>query len=182
MLPMNQKQTVPEFIIEFSPRQERANIIIHILGIFFGIIAIPFLIDMAKDQTTSHIISISIYAFCFLMLFASSTLYHSVKRYRLKLLFKKLDRISIYFLIAGTYTAIIRYYLFDNTGIVLLSILWTLTLGGIFFEIFLTDRFNIFSVFVYLIMGLIFVFVPEHFFSSMPQGIMLLVLGGCALY
>ena len=170
MLTMKQKETEPEFIIEFTPRQERANIIIHILGIFFGVIAIPFLIDMAKDQTTSHIISLSIYAFCFLMVFASSTLYHSVRRYRLKLLFKKLDRISIYFLIAGTYTAIIRYYLFDTTGIVLLSILWTLVLAGIFFEILFPGKFNIISVIFYLIMGLIFVFVPYHFFFFYAHG------------
>lgn len=182
MLTMKERETRPEFIIEFSPAQERANIIIHITGIIFGIIAIPFLIDMAKEQTASHIISISIYAFCFLMLFANSTLYHSVKRYRLKMLFKKLDRISIYFLIAGTYTAIIRFYLFDTTGFVLLSILWTLVLGGIFFEIFFPGKFNIMSVIFYLIMGLIFVFVPGHFFSSMPAGIMLLVLCGVAMY
>jgi len=182
MLPLKQKETTPEYIVEFTPRQERANIIIHTLGIFFGIIAIPFLIDMAKDQTISHIISLSIYAFCFLMVFACSTLYHSVRRYRLKLLFKKLDRISIYFLIAGTYTAIIRFYLFDTTGIVLLSILWALVLAGIFFEILFPGKFNIISVIFYLIMGLIFVFVPYHFFSSMPTGIILLILCGVAMY
>ena len=149
-----------EFVHEFPRRQELANIIIHIAGILFGITAIPFLIAMTSDQNTSHIISISIYAFCFLMVFASSTLYHSVRRYRLKILFKKLDRISIYFLIAGTYTAIIRFYLFDTTGIVLLSILWALVLAGIFFEILFPGKFNIISVIFYLIMGLIFVFVP----------------------
>lgn len=169
-------------MIEFSPPQERANIIIHILGIIFGIIAIPFLIDMAKEQTASRIISISIYAFCFLMLFAFSTLYHSVKRYRLKMIFKKLDRISIYFLIAGTYTAIIRFYLFDATGIVLLSILWALVIAGIFFEVLFPGKFNIMSVIFYLIMGLIFVFVPYHFFASMPSPIILLILAGVAMY
>ncbi|MEP6846292.1 MAG: hemolysin III family protein [Panacibacter sp.] len=89
---------------------------------------------------------------------------------------------SIYFLIAGTYTAIIRFYLFDGIGFTLLIILWSLVLAGIFFEIFFPGKFNIFPVIVYLIMGLIFIFVPHHFFSSMPEGIMLLVLTGVALY
>lgn len=172
----------PEFVQEFPHRQELANIVIHVMGILFGIAAVPFLITMASDQNTSHIISVSIYAFCFLMLFASSTLYHATKRYKLKMLFKKLDRISIYFLIAGTYTAIVRFYLFDSTGIVLLTVLWALVLAGIFFEIFFPGKFNIISVVFYLIMGLIFLFVPQHFFAHMPVEIILLVLCGVVLY
>src|SRR6266498_3307657 len=85
-------------------------------------------------------------------------------------------------LIAGTYTPIIRYYLYDSTGIVLLSILWLLAIGGILFECFLPKRSNIFSVIFYLIMGLIFLFVPEHFFASMPGGVTALVLAGIILY
>lgn len=179
---MNKQDLLPEFIDEFGPRQELANIIIHALGIIFGIAAIPFLIDFASDQNTSHIISICVYALCFLMVFTFSTLYHFVRRYKLKMLFKKLDRISIYFLIAGTYTAIIRYYVFDTTGVVLLCILWSLVVGGIFFEIFFPGRYNAFSVLSYLIMGLIFVFVPDHFFALMPAGIIMLVLCGVGLY
>src|SRR5690242_1512918 len=139
---------------EFTPQQELANIIIHFLGIVFGVIAIPFLIAQAPNESTSHFISIGVYALCFLMVFCFSTLYHSTKKYKLKCLCKKLDRISIYFLIASTYTPIIRFYLYDNTGIVLLCILWTLVVAGVFFEIFFPDKFNSFSVVFYLIMGL----------------------------
>ena len=179
---MNGNEMRPEFIDEFGRRQELANIIIHGAGIIFGLTAIPFLINMSATQNASHVISVSIYAFCFLMVFTSSTLYHSVRRYKLKMMLKKLDRISIYFLIAGTYTAIIRYYLFDTTGYVLLAVLWSLVLAGIFFELLLPDKFNVFSVVFYLLMGLIFLFVPQHFFSSMPVEIIALVLTGVALY
>lgn len=179
---MNAQDSTPEFIDEFGKQQELANIIIHILGIMFAIVAIPFLLDFASDGNISHIICVSIYALCFLMTFTSSTLYHSVRRYKRKMLFKKLDRISIYFLIAGTYTAIIRYYLFDSIGITILSILWSLVLAGIFFEIFFPDKYNIFSLVSYLLMGLIFIFVPHHFFASMPYGVAALVLIGVALY
>jgi len=172
-----------EYIDEFTPQQEMANIIIHVLGILFGLVAVPFLIHLAAQHNdASRMLSISIYALSFVMLFTCSTLYHSVRKYKLKTLFKKFDRISIYFLIAGTYTPIIRYYLFDGTGIILLSILWALVIAGIFFEVFFPDKFNLFSVVFYLIMGLIFVFVPNHFFSSMPTGIIILVLTGVVLY
>ena len=179
---MNRPDTEPGLVYEFSRRQERANVIIHIIGILFGVGAIPFLFIMARDQHAGYIISIIIYAFCFLLLFTSSAMYHASKRYKVKRFFKKLDRISIYFLIAGTYTAIIRYYLFDGTGIVLLSVLWGLVVVGIFFELFFPGKFNLISVLFYLVMGLIFVFVPNHFFSSMPTQVMALVLCGVGLY
>ena len=77
---MKKQDIQPEYFQEFTPRQELANILIHILGIIFGLVAIPFLITLAKNHNTSHIISVSVYAFCFLMLFACSTLYHAVRR------------------------------------------------------------------------------------------------------
>ena len=50
-----------------------------------------------------------------------------------------IDHISIYFLIAGTYTPFLLNYMMNKTGITLLSILWGLTLVGIFFKIFLPE-------------------------------------------
>jgi hemolysin III len=168
---------------EFTPEQEFANIIIHLLGVLFGIIAIPFLVSLtAQNHDASFLISITVYGLCFLMVFTCSTTYHALKKQELKCLFKKLDRISIYFLIAGTYTPIVRFYLYDNTGIIFLIVLWTLVIFGILFEIFFPDQFNVFSVIFYLTMGLIFLFAPDHFFSSMPWGIAALVLGGVVLY
>lgn len=179
---MKQVEQERQMAAAFTRREELANIVIHILGIVFGAAAIPFLLTMAGTDSPGHVISLCIYAFCFLLLFTSSTLFHSARNHKRRMLLKKLDRISIYFLIAGTYTAIIRFYLFDGTGIVLLSILWGLVLGGIFFELFFPDKFNLMSVLFYLLMGLIFVFVPNHFFAGMPAGVMTLVLTGIGLY
>ncbi|MEP6846293.1 MAG: hemolysin III family protein [Panacibacter sp.] len=84
------KQIHPEYIDEFTPGQEQANILIHILGIVFGLVAIPFLITMSSDRNASQLVSIGVYAFCFLMLFLSSTLYHAVRRRTLKMILKSL--------------------------------------------------------------------------------------------
>ena len=70
----------------------------------------------------------------------------------------------------------------DCKGLVLLSVLWGLVVVGIFFELFFPGKFNLISVLFYLVMGLIFVFVPNHFFSSMPTQVMALVLCGVGLY
>lgn len=180
----NNNQNSPEVDEpEFAVPQERANILIHVSGILFGLVLAPILIikSTAKDDS-SGVVSACIYSFCFLMMFVSSTLYHIAIRKKLRQLFKKLDRISIYFLIAGTYTPIIWHYLFDQTGIILLCILWGLVLIGILFEVFFPDRFNIFSVASYLVMGMIFLFVPHHFFSALPPSVTVLVLAGVLCY
>jgi Haemolysin-III related len=46
-------------------------------------------------------------------------------------LFKKFDHISIYFLIAGTYTPFLLVYVNKSFGITLLAVLWGLTAAGV---------------------------------------------------
>lgn len=168
---------------EFDRPQERVNILLHIIGILFGLTAIPVLISksVVKDDNAG-VASVCIYGACFLLLFTASTLYHLSVRKKLRLFFRKLDRMSIYFMIAGTYTPIIWHYIYDSTGIALLCILWGLVLTGIIFELFFPNRFNVFSVAAYLIMGLIFLFVPRHFFSSLPPSVTALIIAGVACY
>ena len=137
-------------------KQELTNSIIHGFGIIFGIIAIPLLIALAtKSENTAGVIGASIYGFCFLQLFTFSTLYHGFQNPQVKRVLEILDHISIYFLIAGTYTPFILIYLNNTFGIILLSILWGLTVFGIFFKIFYTGRWNLLSTFIYIAMGLI---------------------------
>jgi len=177
----NKKQELVD--LEFTPQQELPNVLIHVLGICFGLIAVPFLIALTlTNHNTGTIASTIIYGLCFLMLFICSTTYHALKNKYWRRFFKKLDRICIYFLIAGTYTPIIQVYLLNLTGIVLLTVLWICVLIGIFFEIFLPDKFNVLSIIFYVLMGLTFLFVPNHFFAYMPGKIISLFLFCAALY
>ena len=168
---------------EFGRPQELANILLHAIGILFGLMATPLLISKssAKDSDAG-VASVCIYSACFILLFTASTLYHLCVRKKWRCLFRKIDRISIYFMIAGTYTPILWHYLHNGTGIALLCILWGLVLMGILFELFFPDRFNIFSVISYLIMGLIFLFVPHAFFAALPPSVTTLVICGVACY
>lgn len=167
---------------EFTLQQERIHASLHVLGILFGLVAVPMLLTSAVNNDIYSLYCLSIYGFCFISVYTFSTLYHSTTHVRLKKMFKKLDRISIYFLIAGTYTPIIRFYLYDTTGIILLTALWCFVVVGIFFEQYYPDRYPVVSITFYLLMGLIFMFVPIHFFAAMPQKIITLVLSGVVLY
>jgi hemolysin III len=164
-------------------QQELVNGISHGAGVLFGLIFVPFLIIAAtKNIHTGGVIATCIYGFGFLMVFTFSTLYHSFQQPGVKKLLKIFDHISIYFLIAGTYTPFIIIYVNNRFGISLLIALWSLTLIGIFFKIFFTGRFEVLSTIVYLLMGLLLLAGGNTFFVAMPNSVILLIVTGGVLY
>lgn len=167
----------------YTLKQEVVHSMIHAFGILFGIISIPVLTALAaKNANVQGIVGASIYGFCFLMLFTFSTLYHGIQHPQVKRTLEIFDHISIYFLIAGTYTPFLLIFLFDSFGITLLAVLWGLTLLGIFFKIFFTGRFDIVSVIIYLLMGWIMVVGGRRFFREVPSDVLLFLLIGGVLY
>ena len=163
--------------------KELANSIIHGIGILFGIAAIPFLTVLAvRSNNIPVIVGACVYGFCFLMLFTFSTGYHGIQQPRVKKVFEILDHISIYFLIAGTYTPLILSYMHNSSGIIMLYVLWGLAIAGTFFKICYGCRFNILSTIVYLLMGWMLVWTGNDFFEYMPNNIISLVIGGGVLY
>lgn len=167
----------------FTLKQEVVHSMIHAFGILFGMVSIPILTVMAaRDAHTAGIVGASIYGFCFLMLFVFSTLYHGFQHPQVKRVLEIFDHISIYFLIAGTYTPFILIYLLNTFGITLLSILWSLTVLGIFFKIFFTGRFEAVSLIIYFLMGWIFVWGGKQFFAAIPADVLLFLIIGGLLY
>ena len=164
-------------------KQELVNSIVHGFGIIFGVVSIPLLIAFAiKSDNTPGVIGATIYGFSFLQLFTCSTLYHGFQHAQAKRIFEILDHISIYFLIAGTYTPFLLIYMYNSFGITLLSILWSLTAMGIIFQIFFTSRFKIMSTLVYIAMGSIMIVGGRTFFENIPSEIIVMILIGSGLY
>ena len=164
-------------------QQELVNSIIHGFGIIFGIVGIPVLIAFAiKSDNTPGIIGAAIYGFCFLQLFTSSTLYHGFQHAEAKRVLQILDHISIYFMIAGTYTPFLLIYMNNTFGITLLTVLWTLTAIGIIFKIFFTGKWNLISTLAYVAMGGIMLVGGRTFFDSIPFGVMIMIIIGGVLY
>jgi hemolysin III len=164
-------------------REERMNSMTHAVGILFGIVCIPILIlNALESSVASIIIGTAVYGFSFLMVFTFSSLFHWNRNEKIRRLFLILDHISIYFLIAGTYTPFILIFINNSFGMMLLSVLWGLTLLGIFFKIFYTGRFEIVSTIIYLIMGWMLLTGANEFFANMPSSVITLIITGAALY
>ncbi len=164
-------------------RLEIANSITHGIGIIFGIAALPVLSALAanKDNTIA-VVGAAVYGFCFLLLFSMSTLYHAFQHARVKKVLHMFDHISIYFLIAGTYTPFLLNYMLNTKGIIMLCVLWGLTLFGIGFKLFFTGKFNFLSTLVYVGMGWILVFSGKEFFTVIPTSVLTMIIIGGALY
>ena len=163
--------------------KEMINSIIHGMGILFGIAAIPLLTALAvRTNNIPLITGACIYGFTFLMVFSFSTGYHGFQQPRIKRILEILDHISIYFLIAGTYTPLVIAYFNNTSGKIILVVLWGLTLAGIFFKVCFGCRYNLLSTIVYLLMGWILVWTGGDFLRAMPSSVAGFILLGGALY
>ena len=172
-----QKKTNP-----FDIDQEIVHSLIHGFGMLFGIVGIPILVALAANKRDLRgLVGVAIYGFCFMMLFSFSTLYHGFQHSRIKRVLEVFDHISIYFLIAGTYTPFLLIYLDNSFGITLLSVLWGLTLLGTLFKVFFTGRFETFSLVIYIVMGWMLIVGGKRFFTDLPSNVLLfLIIGGVA--
>lgn len=167
----------------YSRKQEIVNGVIHAAGIIFGVSALPMLTGIAATHdNTPGIVGAAIYSFCFLLLFTCSSVYHLAKDLQIKRLFEIFDHISIYFLIAGTYTPFLLVYMNDAFGISLLSVLWGLTLVGIIFKAIFTGKYNIISTIIYLLMGWILVIGGKRVLTDLPLSVLILLAIGGVLY
>lgn len=167
----------------YNRKQEIVNGLIHGVGILFGVSGLPVLTGVATAHgNTPGIIGSGIYGLSFLLLFTSSTVYHVAREPAVKRVFKIFDHISIYFLIAGTYTPFLLVYMLNSFGITLLSVLWGLTIVGIFFKTRFTGRFEIVSTILYVLMGWIMVVGGRRFFDQLPTDVLVFICIGGGLY
>lgn len=167
---------------QYSPKHERLNIITHFTGFCLGVILIPALfihVLNSKTYGTVDLIGVLVYGVGFLMVFGFSSLYHYQGEPSRKHLMKIWDHISIYYLIAGTYTPFIVIYASHEDAVLMLWILWSLALAGTVFKIFFTGKFRLVSTFIYLGMGWMIFAAPASFTETMTdQSIFWIALGG----
>ena len=140
--------------LHLEEKEEIANILTHGIGVLFSIIAIPLIVSKSVYfNSWIETVGVMIYTFSFLLVFSISTIYHSIFEPNFKKVFKIIDHISIYFLIAGSYTPLILFFSNSLSGTILLFTLWGLSLFGIIFKLFFIERFEIVSLIIYLLMG-----------------------------
>ncbi|MDD3325278.1 MAG: hemolysin III family protein [Sulfurospirillaceae bacterium] len=159
---------------------ERLNSITHLAGAIFSIVALVVLVVYASFEGNPwKIVSFSIYGATLVLLYTSSTLYHSVRNSSLKIFFKQLDHLCIYLLIAGTYTPFTLVTLNGALGWTLFAVVWILAIAGIAQEFLLKSAKRTISIIIYLAMGWLIVVATKPLLSILPEsGFMWLLTGG----
>ena len=134
---------------------EKLNSISHLVGSVFALIALGALLALGiQTGNPRTIVGYSVFGLTLVLLYAMSTLYHSFREPQLKRVFKVLDHISIYLLIAGTYTPFMLIGVQSDTGTMILGLVWSLAIVGIISEVLLSGKLvKACQLVIYLSMG-----------------------------
>lgn len=170
-------------MIKEISKYERNNALTHGLGIVLSLVGIPFLLYLAlKKAEVSVIVGTASFCIGLLAVFISSTAYHLASEQKLKFLLRKVDHIAIYFLIGGSYTAYILYYLNENGGLIFLLVHWSIIALGIIFKLFYTGKYEIVSTLLYLFLGWMVLPIIKPLTENMSDVVFNLVLAGGIAY
>jgi hemolysin III len=165
---------------KLSLGEEIFNSITHGIGTLLSIAALVILIVTAVNKGNIwHIVSFSIYGSTMVLLYLSSTLYHSFTRDKVKNIFARFDHAAIFFLIAGTYTPFVLTVLRGFFGWTIFGIIWGLAITGAVVRSIYLARFKKFMVYLYLFMGWMFVIAIVPMVRNLSLiSILFLFLGG----
>ena len=129
--------------IEHLSISELINSITHGLGFLLSIGGLIILLVFNNPyQDIWRTVGFSIYGATLIILYLSSTLYHSTIDSKLKKIFKRFDHSGIFLLIAGTYTPIVLIAMRDTWVIYLFILIWIMTVFGITGEFVFTKKFK----------------------------------------
>ncbi|MEM9681083.1 MAG: hemolysin III family protein [Bacteroidota bacterium] len=165
-----------------SQLEEQLNAWSHAIGAALGIAALVLLIVYSNPEQPWSLFSVIVYGISIIVLFLASTFYHAVKGERRKHYFRIVDHISIYFLIAGTYTPVLLVALPDSLGWPLFWTVWGIAAFGIVLKLFYTGKFELFSTLLYLVMGWLIVFDFSNLSDYMGSGGVLFLFAGGLSY
>ena len=158
---------------------ERFNAITHLVGAVLALAGLVVLVVVAARQGDLwKIVSFSLYGATLFMLYGFSTLYHSL-RGRAKTIFRRFDHLTIYLLIAGTYTPFTLVTLRDGWGWVLFGVIWGLAIAGMALEFLPRKGPRILALVIYLGMGWLALVALGPLWRALPlMGLVWLVAGG----
>ncbi|KPA10164.1 Hemolysin-3 [Candidatus Magnetomorum sp. HK-1] len=165
---------------QYTIGEEIANSITHGLGALLSVAGLVVLIMLGAFYGNGfHVVCFSIYGTSLILLYLSSTLYHSLPGRTVKQIFKKLDHSAIFLLIAGSYTPLMLINIKGMIGWYITITVWVLAFLGIIAKCLFISKFEKFSLVFYLCMGWLFVFASKEIVMQLPaQSLTFLVIGG----
>ena len=162
--------------------EEIANSITHGIGCLAAVVITPFLIIKAIPFGPAAITGASIFGAAMIILYLTSTLFHSLPQGRGKRIFRMLDHCAIFLLIAGTYAPFTLAVLDGAWGWTLFAIIWTLAIAGIVIKALSSGGTSRLSIALYVSMGWLAVLAVKPLYETMPGWGLFWILAGGIMY
>jgi hemolysin III len=166
-----------------SMGEEIANSVSHGVGALLAIAGLVLLcLHAAARGGVRPMVCCAIFGASAILLYLSSTLYHSLGRTRASRVMHSLDHGSIYLLIAGTYTPFTLIGLGGRLGWTLFGVVWGCAVAGVIVKAFAPGRWGVVSTAMYLAMGWACVFAIKPMYHLMARPVFVLLLAGGVCY
>ena len=164
--------------------REPGSALTHFIAMLLALCAaVPLLVRAAVHSGVKSLTAMTVFMISMVLLYAASTIYHSVNCSGLILrIFRKMDHMMIFILIAGTYTPVCQLTLPKPSGLMLLAAVWGIALVGIFIKGFWITCPKWFSSVLYIAMGWSCLSVLGQLFSLLPLHAFLWLLAGGLIY
>ena len=164
--------------------KDPGSAITHFIGMMMALFAaLPLMLRAVHNPDRIHILSLLVFIVSMVLLYAASTLYHSLNlSEKMNRILKKTDHMMIFVLIAGTYTPICLNVLDKETGIPLLGLVWLIAAVGIIIKAFFVYCPKWFSSLLYIGMGWLCVLVFSRLLNEMSNEAFGWLLAGGIIY
>ena len=161
--------------------REPINAISHGAGALGAVIALTLMVVFAAIRADLwHVISFTIFGSTLILMYMSSCIYHAVRVSEKALaVFRQMDHIMIFIVIAGSYTPLCLIPLRGPWGWTLLGTVWGIAVAGIFLKLFFMGAPRWISTLIYLFMGWLCVVAIYPLIKTLsPMALLWMALGG----
>lgn len=164
--------------------REPGSAITHFIAMMMAVFAAtPLLIKAALSATSLTFLAMSIFILSMILLYGASATYHSLniggKALRI---FRKLDHMMIFVLIAGSYTPVCLIVLGGKKGYTLFAVVWGIALFGMILKACWITCPKWFSSVIYIAMGWVCLGVFGTLWNVLPHAAFLWLLAGGIIY
>ncbi len=161
--------------------REPGSAITHFIACIGAAIASSPLILKAHNNITA--IALSIFAISMILLYGASTIYHSVNvSDKVLKIYRKIDHMMIFVLIAGSYTPVCLIVLGGKMGYSLLALVWGVAIAGMLVKAFWITCPKWFSSLIYISMGWLCLLVFGTLWDVLPHAAFGWLLAGGIIY
>jgi hemolysin III len=164
--------------------REPGSALTHFSAMMMAVFAaVPLLLKAGIGSGQKNFYAMAIFIGSMILLYGASTLYHSVDLSGGSLrIFRKIDHMMIFVLIAGTYTPVCLLVLGGRMGLTLLTAVWSIAIFGMLIKAFWITCPKWFSSLIYIAMGWVCVFVFSSLWEALPKAAFLWLLAGGVIY